>query len=199
MSTAIVVDENSPLPVRQISVAEYHELISDGTLGENDHVELLEGWIVPKMTHSPPHDSAIQIASEWLAGHLPPNWRIRIQSAVTMTDSEPEPDLAVVRGNARSFSTRHPGPQDIGLIIEVADSSLLQDRQDKARIYARAGIPAYWVINLIDSQIELFSEPTGPIADPAYRECDVCRGDEVVNLHLDATNIATIKVKELLP
>src|SRR6266849_885039 len=150
-----IVDPGGPLsPLRlsdrQISVDDYHRLIQEGFLGENDRVELLEGWIVPKMTHNPPHDSTIQIVSECLAERIPVGWKIRIQSAVTTNDSEPEPDLAVVRGQARTYAARHPGPQDIGLIIEIAESSLLQDRHDKARIYARAGISEYWVINLMD-------------------------------------------------
>src|SRR5262245_40463855 len=111
-------------PMRPFTVAEYHQMIQAGILTEDDRVELLEGWIVPKMPHNPLHDGTIQVASEVITGHLPPSWRIRIQSVVTTGDSEPEPDLAIVRGDRLSYLTRHPGPADVGTIIEVADSTL---------------------------------------------------------------------------
>jgi len=74
---------------------------------------------------------------------------------------EPEPDIAVVRGDDDLSENRHPGPGDIAIIIEVAESSLLRDRGEKREIYARAGIPAYWIINLVDRQLESHSRPTG--------------------------------------
>src|SRR5438067_2547299 len=86
-------------PRQQMTVTEFHRLIHDGVLGENDRVELLEGWMVPKMTHNPLHDGVIQIVSKRLERHLPSQWSMRIQSAITTADSEPEPDVAVVRGD----------------------------------------------------------------------------------------------------
>ncbi|HEY3963160.1 MAG TPA: Uma2 family endonuclease [Planctomycetaceae bacterium] len=188
-----------PYPVRQFTVDEYHRLIENGILGENDRVELLEGWIVPKMTHNPPHDGTIQIISKRLRRWTPQKWDIRIQSAVTMTDSEPEPDLAIVRDLEREYLARHPGPPDIGLLIEVAESSLIQDREDKARIYARAGIPTYWIINLVDARIEVFNDPTGSEGQPAYRGRAIYTHEELVTLVLDGTEIARIPAKDLLP
>lgn len=188
-----------PFPVWRFTVDEYHRLINAGFLGENDRVEFLEGWIVPKNAHSPPHDGTKQIVSDRLRRRLPQEWDIRIQSAVTLADSEPEPDLAIVRNIELEYLTRHPGPSDIGLLIEVADSSLLQDQQDKARIYARAGIAAYWIINLVDGRVEIFSDPTGPAAQPAYRSCTSYRDEELVPLVLEGVEIARIPAKDLLP
>jgi Uma2 family endonuclease len=202
MASVILADRHftqPPYPVWQFTVDDYHRLIETGILGENDRVELLEGWIAPKRTHNPPHDSTIQIVTERLAEFLPRLWKIRIQSAVTTTDSEPEPDLAVVRGHARTYSARHPGPPDIGLLIEVAESSLIQDREDKARIYARAGIPTYWIIDLVDARIEVFNDPTGPEGQPAYRGRAIYTHEELVPLILDETEIARIPAKDLLP
>lgn len=162
--------EIPPLPVRRFSVDEFHRLISADVLGEDDAVELLEGWIVPKMPHLPRHDATVDLARESLSARLPAGWRVRVQSAITTSDSEPEPDLAVVRGPASRYARSHPGRGDIALVIEVADSSLSRDREFKGRLYARARIPFYWIINLVDSLIEVYAEPAGRGNSTAYRE-----------------------------
>ncbi len=140
-----------PFPVRRFTVDEYHRMIQVGLLTEDDRVELLEGWIVPKMPRNPPHDATVEIADETLRPHLPPGWSLRVQSAITLPDSEPEPDVAVVRGGARDYLSRHPGPADVGLLIEVSESSLNRDRDEKGRLFAQAGIPHYWIINWLIS------------------------------------------------
>ena len=169
-----------------------------GVLTENDPVELLEGWIVTKMPHRPSHDATIDQTDEVLRGQLPTGWRMRIQSAITTDDSEPEPDLAVVLGPASRYAAHHPGPQDIALLIEVADSSLAHDRDVKGRLYARAGIAAYWIINLVDTQVEVYSEPSGPTADPCYRQHHTYRAGEVIPLVIGGQSVAAIAVRELL-
>ena len=83
-----------------------------------------------------------------------------------MDDSEPEPDATVVSGTPRDYTYRHPVPTDISLIVEVADSSLQRDRQQKRRIYARNGIPIYWIVNVVDRVIEVHSSPSGPDRRP---------------------------------
>src|SRR5947207_2591394 len=112
MSSVTLPDWNvfdpPPVPVHRFTVEEYHRLIEHGVLTEDDRVELLEGWIVPKMTHNPPHDATIQIVDEQLRPLLRRGWMLRIQSAITLIDSEPEPDLAIVRGNSRTFLQGHP-------------------------------------------------------------------------------------------
>jgi len=129
----------------RFSVEEYHRLVEAGGLFAGKRVELLEGMVVAKVTHNPPHDSTVQSIDELVAGLLPAGWCKRCQLAVTLTDSEPEPDLCVARGDRRTYRHRHPGPPDIGLVIEVADTSLAYDRVDKGRAYARAGIVEYWI------------------------------------------------------
>ncbi len=188
-----------PSPRPRMTVAEFHRLIQDGVLGENDRVELLEGWMVPKMTHNPLHDGVIQIVSKRLERELPSQWSMRIQSAITTADSEPEPDIAVVRGDERTYLTGHPRPSDIGLLIEVAESSLTQDREDKGRLSARARIAEYWIVNLIDFQIEVFSDPAGTDDAPADRKQQVFRGDEIVPLVIDGRALAGIPARDLLP
>ncbi|HEY2252910.1 MAG TPA: Uma2 family endonuclease [Planctomycetaceae bacterium] len=192
-------EQPQPQPRQRLTVTEFHRLIDEGVLGENDRVELLEGLMVPKMTHNPLHDGVIQIVSKRLERHLPPQWSTRIQSAITTADSEPEPDIAIVRGDERTYLTLHPRPQDVAVLIEVAESSLNQDRQDKGRLYARARIAVYWIVNLIDFQIEVLSDPTGSDDAPEYRTRQVFRGDDVVPVVIDGREIVGIPAKDLLP
>src|SRR5947209_7411074 len=93
-----------PVPVRRFTVDEYHHMIDAGFFAHDERFELLEGWIVPKMTRHPPHDVAIDLAQDMIRPLLPADWRMRIQSAITTQDSEPEPDIAVVRGSARRYA-----------------------------------------------------------------------------------------------
>src|SRR5689334_2233845 len=102
-----------PLPVRQFTVSEYHRLIESGVLGESDPCELLEGWIVLKMSRNSPHDTALDMAQETIRAVLPAGWRVREQMAVTLSESEPEPDIVVVPGPAQRYLQGHPTPPDI--------------------------------------------------------------------------------------
>jgi len=97
------------------------------------------------------------------------------------------------------YAARHPAPAEVGLLAEVADSSLSQDRGAKARLFARASIPVYWIVNLADRQIEVCTDPTGPHATPHYRQQTIYRGDDLVPLVLDGQEIARIPVRDLLP
>ncbi len=184
---------------RRFSVAEYHKLIDIGLLTENDNLELIEGYLILKMSRNPPHDSCIHLTLRMLLRCLPPDWSLRIQSALTLSDSEPEPDLAVVRGDERAYASHHPFPADVGLVIEVADSTLLGDRADKGRIYARAGLPIYWIINLIDRQVEVYSSPSSSGPSPAYAQRINYGANDQVPLVLDGTLAANIPVCDLLP
>jgi hypothetical protein len=189
----------SPYPVRRFTVDEYHQLIQAGILTEDDPVELLEGWIVPKMPRGPAHDTAIELTNEALRSRLPTGWRVRVQSAITTIDSEPEPDLAIVRGSIRNNLGRHPGPEDIGVAIEVVDASLGRDRKDKGRLFARAGIVCYWIVNLTDRLVEVYTDPSGADANAGYRQRRDYGIDDAVPLVLDGQERAQIPVAEMLP
>lgn len=184
----------------RFSVAAYHKLIEIGMLTEDDNLELLDGYLVHKMSRNPPHDAAIQKILKRLFRVLPPDWDLRIQSAVTLSHSEPEPDLALVRGDETRYLAHHPGPTDIGLVIEVADSSLDGDRLDKGRIYAEDEIAYYWIVNLVDRQVEVYTLPSGvTVATPSFGQRRDYRMGDDVPLVLDAAVVATIPVGDLLP
>jgi Uma2 family endonuclease len=185
-------------PVRRFTVEEYHRLINEGFFAHDERFELLEGLIVQKMPRDPVHDAAVEIALKLLQARMPAGWRVRPQCAMTTVDSEPEPDLAVVRGEPRDYVARHPGPQDVALIVEVANTTLLDDRTLKARSYARAGVTAYWIINLVERQVEAYSDPTGPGPQPVYRRRVDYRSGQAAPFAVGGIPLI-VPVDELLP
>jgi Uma2 family endonuclease len=180
------------------SVEQYEKMMEAGVLTSADRAELIEGIVIQKMTQHPPHAVAIDYTLDALRTLLPAGWRLREQKPIRLSDSEPEPDLVVVRGPLQLYETRRPGPRDIALIIEVADTSLEGDRQDKGRVYARARIPVYWIINLNDRQVEVYTEPKGG-KSPAYRRRTDYSIDTKVPLSIDDTEIGRVAVSVLLP
>lgn len=183
---------------QRISVAQYWELIRHGILTEDDNVELLEGLIVRKGPKTPPHDSAIDVINALLLAKLPAGWFVRNQNCQETEDSVPEPDLALARGvPGRDYMQHHPSGADVGLVIEVAQSTVKCDRA-KAGIYARAGVPEYWLVNLDDRQIEIYSNPQGRRANRAYQPAKVFQGKDTLKLILEGETVGTLPVNHVL-
>lgn len=188
-----------PEPVLPLTVVQYHEMARAGILLDGDPIELLEGWLVKKMTKDPPHTLAVGCTFDSLRQLIGPDWHIRIEGPVTTGASEPEPDVSVVRGHRRQYADRHPVPDDVGLLVEVADTSLERDRGWKKRIYAAARITVYWIVNLIDGQVEVLVRPTGPGEQPDYASRQVYRAGDAVPVVLDDKEVGRIAVNDLLP
>jgi Uma2 family endonuclease len=186
------------LPLYRFSVAQYHRMIQAGVLREGERVELLEGWLVPKMVRNPQHDSTLTRLYRRLQRLLPDDWLIRVQCALTVRRSEPEPDVAVVRGPEDRYNTRHPRPRDTGLVIEVADTTLDRDRGFKLRTYARARFDLYWIVNLPESRVEVYTAPRGGRTPSYRRRQDYAVGD-AVPVVLGKQHFGAIPVRELLP
>lgn len=143
------------------TVDDYHRMVEAGVLTENDRVELLEGQIIEMNPQLPPHAATTQRAFRYLDRLLETVAYVRMQLPVTLQPkSEPEPDIAVVRMDANEYGDRHPTPDDILLMIEVADSTLLNDRQQKALVYAKANLADYWILDVNAKQVYVFREPT---------------------------------------
>jgi len=187
-----------PVPIRRWSVDEYHTMLRAGILNEGDHVELLDGWLVPKMTKNPPHRIATRRVRKALERAVPEGWYVDSQEPITLPTSEPEPDGTVIRGDTADYADRHPPAADVALVIEVADVSLEFDRTLKKTIYAQAGIPVFWIVNLLDKRLEVYSDPTGPAERPDYRaRREYSSGDEVPLL-VEGVLVGRIPVKDLL-
>ncbi|MCI0702255.1 MAG: Uma2 family endonuclease [Planctomycetia bacterium] len=184
--------------IATFSTARYDAMVKAGFLTPDDKVELLENYVVLKMPRDPAHDGTIDVIHDILRV-VPAGWFVRIQQTLALIDSRPEPDFAIVRGNSRTYLTHHPTPPDVGLLIEVANTSLMRDRQDKARIYARANVVCYWIVNLEDRRIEVYTQPSGPGTSPAYASVQHFVPGDVVPLVLNGTTVASIPVADLLP
>jgi Uma2 family endonuclease len=197
--TATPVTYGLDAAIARFSVARYQRMVEAGILTPEDKVELLENYVVLKMPRNPRHDSALQRMLRPLLRSLPAGWDQRIQSAVALADSQPEPDFAFVRGSSADYEQRHPGTADVGLVIEVADSSLLRDQRDKTRIYARGVIPCYWIVNLVDRRLEVYSQPSGPTPVPAYHSFQTYQPGDAVPLVLDGMTVGALAAADLLP
>lgn len=185
-------------PIHRFSVEQYHRMIAAGVLTESDRVELLEGWIVDKMPQHPAHAGVISILLARLQAKLPRGWIVRVQSPITLEDSEPEPDLAVVRGPEEKYLAAHPTPEDIAIAIEVADSTVEQDRTVKGRTYARARLPHYWIVNLVELHVEVYSQPRAG-RTPAYRGREIFRMEYGVPVVVAGRETGRIPVRHLFP
>lgn len=150
------------LPQRRWSVDEYHRMIAAGILTSRDRVELLDGQIIEMVPQEPPHASTTSsFGNDFVVLFAGKAW-VRQQLPITIApNSEPEPDIAVVRIDSNRYRDRHPIPEDIYLLIEVADSTLSYDRDRKAKIYAKANIPEYWVIDVKQQQVLIFRNAKG--------------------------------------
>lgn len=170
-------------------------MVAADILGEDDPVELLEGLLVYKMSKNPPHTFVTQQLRFVLEALASSEWFINDQEPITLDTSEPEPDVSVVRGQRRDYLRRHPKAQDVALVVEVAEA----DQGAKKRIYARAGIPVYWVVNLVDQRIEVYSNPSGSVTKPDYLTQQFYAHTDEIPVVLAGTTVGTLAVQELLP
>lgn len=185
------------IPIHRFTVAQYHRMIATGVLTENDRVELLEGWIVDKMPQHPVHAGTISILLARLQAKLPKEWIVRVQSPITLEESEPEPDLAIVSGPEERYLTAHPKPEDIAIVIEVADTTIEHDRTTKGRTYARARLPVFWIVNLVEQQVEIYTQPRGGKA-PSYRHRENFGIEYGAPIFVEGREIGRIPVRHFL-
>lgn len=183
------------LPIYRLSVAQYESMVEKGILNTGDRVELIRGLLVAKMTPQPPHAVTVELVRDALQALLPPGWHVRTQAPLKLADSFPEPDGCVTRGQLRDYRRKHPVPAEAGLVIEVSDSTLASDRSTKKEMYAEATIPTYWIVNLVDNQLEVFTDPVG--SDYAVKR--VLGPKDKAPVVLDGGEVGRISVQELLP
>lgn len=183
---------------RPFTVDRYDRIIEDGTIGEDDRVELWDGAIVPKLPKNPPHRVRTTRIAERLDGMVPAGWYVARECAVVIgPQSKPEPDVSVARAALKSDATRDPTASDCRQLAEVADSSLEVVRGRKLEGYARAGIPVHWIANLRDRRIEVHTDP-----DPAVGTCrsqvdyDPAQDIPVI---IDGREVGRVAVVDLLP
>lgn len=172
------------------TVEDYHRLIEKGIL-HNRQVELLAGEIVEMPPEGPEHSYKTASGAEYLRNCLAGKATIREAHPVTLTASEPQPDIAVVRGTHEDYRTRHPQPEEILLLIEISRSTLAYDLGDKKQTYAEAGIDEYWVMDISARELHVFRRPSAGI----YTDSQVVNKGSLQLLMLPSVSVT---VKTLL-
>lgn len=151
-----------PVSRHRLTVEEYHRLGEAGILGKDDRVELLEGQLVDMSPIGPRHAIAVDALTELLVIAVAGRAAVRVQNPIELDDAtEPQPDIVLVRRPWRGYPTSHPRPGDILLVIEVADTSRETDLGAKLELYARAGIPEFWIVDLTMDGVLVCRNPSG--------------------------------------
>jgi len=156
-----------PLAHRRFTADDYHRMAEAGILTEDDRVELLDGEIIQVTPIGPRHARCVDELTRQLVRSVDDSVIVRVQGPIGLAiDSEPEPDLAVLRARPGHYGDAHPGPEHVLLVIEVVDTSIRYDRERKVHAYARAGIPEVWLVDLTENRIEVYRDPA---PDGSYR------------------------------
>ncbi len=151
-----------PAPKRRFTVEEYHHLAEAGILRENDRVELIHGEIIQISPIGPKHAGNLDRIVRALTFLFGESAIVRPQNPVQLNDySEPEPDISILKPRKDFYTTAHPRPDEVLLIIELSESTLEYDQEVKLPAYAASGIPEYWIIDLKKDIILVHSEPSG--------------------------------------
>ncbi|MEM9702307.1 MAG: Uma2 family endonuclease [Planctomycetota bacterium] len=190
----------SPRPMR-VTVEMYHQMIGAGLFEnlEGCRVELLDGKIIEMAAAQPPHAVSVDLTTDALKALFAPAWAVRTEKPVTLSRSEPEPDVAVANQALKFWSSRHPGASDLLLVVEVSDNTLHFDRTRKASIYARSGISPYWIVNLPERVLEVRTDPYAAAdGDAGYRTVRTYHSGETIGFTL-ADRAFSLTVNELLP
>ncbi len=183
-----VVQQNIPAAVpRILTRADYYKMGESGELDPNRKTELIEGAIYTMAPIGPFHADVSNRLSYLLRSKLDESYTVRHDSPIVLSDlSEPQPDIAVARGPRSLYAKQHPSANDVLLVIEVSDTTLKSDRDEKLPLYARAAIPEYWIVNLFEMQVEVYRDPDG---DTYKSRLTIGPGD-----HVDSSAIADLRL-----
>lgn len=172
---AITIAADEPLPKRhRLTVGDFHKLGEAGILGEDARVELIEGELIDMAPIGSSHAGTVRLLIRTLTRCLGDNAIIDAQNPIILGDeSEPQPDIAVLRPRDDYYRASHPRAEDILLLIEVSDSTVQYDRSVKVPLYARHGIPEVWLINLQQQCVEIYRKPCRGFSE--YQHLDLMR------------------------
>ncbi len=187
---------STPLdPLWRFTVDQYHLMIDAGILPSGSAVELVEGVLLQKMSKIAPHRITTRTTRRALEAVVPAGWFVDEQEPITLADSEPEPDVMVARGDSSDYPDRHPGAADVALVVEIADTTIARDRGVKTRMYARAGIAVYWIVDLNTGRVEVRTDPHGD----SYRSLTLLSRSDSISVTIDGMEVGTIPVSRILP
>ncbi|MFO0850226.1 MAG: Uma2 family endonuclease [Gemmataceae bacterium] len=185
-------------PLKLFTVAEYQQMVRHGIVKATDRCHLIRGLIVRRPPINPPHATVMSKLYEMLIPLVVGVGCVRPQTPVALADSQPQPDVTVAVGRQDDYATVHPGPKDVLLVIEVADSSLLADKTEMFQLYAENKLPVYWLVNIPNRQVEVYTLPRGG-KSPTYRGRAVYGPGQAIPVVLAGQAVGSIPVSELLP
>ncbi len=209
MSTVAPAQPGSPPPlvgapvaisaspdVYRFTVNQYERMGEAGILTEVDRVELINGIVVIKMPKGPAHVWATKRAGFRLESLIGDAFSLRREAPARILPlNEPEPDLLIARGHDADYLERHPEPDEIAIVVEVSDTTYRYDRDQKYPVFAAAGIPVYWIVNLSRRCIEVYSNPT----NAAYATQQDYHAGDAVPVVIDGRQFGEIAVDDILP
>ncbi len=168
-----LADTVDRLNVRRLDLEEYHRLIEMGFFRSDERVELIEGVLHRMSPRGPRHAECLRRLLRTFITTLGDQAEVSAQDPITIpaSGSEPEPDLTLIVPREGGYRDRHPLPEEVWLVVEIVEWSLQEDRELKLPVYAAAGIEEYWIVNLVDNQVEVYREPvTLPSGGATYRQ-----------------------------
>jgi Uma2 family endonuclease len=182
-------------PLVRVTLEQYEAMMALGLFPDRPRIELIEGILVQKVPPNPPHSALVVFCAQVITALLPPDWHVRPEQPVRMPPyGMPHPDIAVTRGAVKDYLRRHPDAGDVAMLVEVSDTTLAGDRA-KAATYGGAGVPVYWIVNVQDRQLEVYSNPTAGV----YPTPTILRETDSVELIIAGQPMGQIAVAELLP
>ncbi len=194
-SQRVSASDRDCYPPYRMSIEKYEQLVASGVFTKHDKLQLINGRLVAKVTKNPPHAVANDRCRDALSRVLPAGWSIRTENPVRLPPgSEPEPDQCVVRGELTDYVKQHPSAVDVGLLVEIADAGLDDDRK-MALTCSVSGIQVYWIVNLVERQIEVSTSPT----PRGYDVNQVYKAHEKVPIVLDGIVVGYVAVADVLP
>ena len=184
----------------RLSADEYFRMVESDIIPPDRRVGLWEGQLYEKMAKKLPHSTSHELILFALIRVVPGGWWVATERPILVDDfTAPLPDVSVIRGHANDYYRRGSVPKvgEIGLVVEVADSSLRKNLTETLRTYARAGLPVYWVVNLVARRVEVYSDPQA--GDGGYAKAEAFAAGDAVPLVLDGREVARIPARDLLP
>jgi Uma2 family endonuclease len=183
-------------PTQRITVDEYEQIGAAGILEDPSRIELIDGYLVAKKKKTPEHCYSTNQVLKALRSQLPDGWTWWQYDPVRIPPyDEPEPDVSIVRGSDADYKHRHPTGDEVSLVVEVSDLSLGWDRGPKLSAYARGKIPVYWIVNLVDRQIEVYSRPS----KNGYKSRKDFLPGQQVPVTIGGQSLPPIAVDDILP
>ncbi len=184
----------------RLSVRQYLKMIAAGVFPPETHAELLGGILVQPMTKGDSHNYTLLAFPIVLRDIIPQEWLVAEEISLRLgPKSRPEPDVMVLQGPVPRYKGQPPTPQDVALVVEVAESSYRYDRGHKWKRYAAAQIPVYWIINIKKRQIEVYRDPAGIEVNAEYRTAEVYGEDGTVPVLIAGAEVGRVAVRDILP